>query len=103
MRGGERDIWFELIRKFALRYEGWSADAKKAFAARDIGALERLAHGLTGVSANMGADLVAASARELENAARRGDTRSMRPLLDRVTRQLDALVAAIGEFKDPDV
>jgi CheY-like chemotaxis protein len=64
---------------------------REAYVTQDLGTVQRLAHGLQGAVANLGAALMAAGLRELSHAARDKRVDAIDPLLDQAYRDWTSL------------
>ena len=73
-----------IVRKFAARLEEQLAHLRRAADAGDRPEVERLAHWLAGAAGTVGYDAFTAPARELEQAARAGDSDGAEAILQRL-------------------
>ena len=101
VRIGGRDLLVQLIDTFTADAPGRRAALTTALAERDLRALASAAHSIVAGAGQLGATRLSAEARELEEAALRGDAADaaarLPPLLDRFTTVLAALAAAREE------
>ena len=82
-----------LIQSYRDRAQNYLIELTRASVDGDLDRLQHLAHALRGMASNVGADVVAASAKEIEEAARLGG-------LSNIDNSLDGLRAAISRADD---
>ena len=75
-----------IVRKFAGRLQEQMLHMREAMAAADLPEVERLAHWLAGAAGTVGYDAFTEPGRELEAAAKAGDTAAVEGLLQRLER-----------------
>ena len=84
-----------LVETFAHSAEQACGDIEAGFGRDDFGLAQRAAHTLVGASANMGATKLEAVAAAIEDAASRGDSVTLRPLIAAVRRRFEAALAEL--------
>jgi HPt (histidine-containing phosphotransfer) domain-containing protein len=88
-----------IVRKFAARLQQQLELMRNAFEAGDLPEVERLAHWLAGAAGTVGYDAFTEPAREMEAAAKAGDSATTAGVLQRIARmagQLEVPEVAIG-------
>jgi HPt (histidine-containing phosphotransfer) domain-containing protein len=80
-----------IVRKFAARLHQQLELTRNAFEAGDLPEVERLAHWLAGAAGTVGYDAFTEPAREMEAAARMGDSATTAGVLQRIARMADML------------
>jgi PAS domain S-box-containing protein len=88
-----------IVRKFAARLQQQLDSMRTAFEAGDLPEVERLAHWLAGAAGTVGYDAFTEPARELEAAAKGGDSATTAGVLQRIARmagQLQVPEVAVG-------
>ncbi len=98
---GQRAIYLRLLRLFAQTHGGDIARLRERLATGDELGAVRVAHGLKGASATLGADRLATLVARLEvTLGRRPDQGVIEPLIEEVRHELERLVAAILALPD---
>jgi HPt (histidine-containing phosphotransfer) domain-containing protein len=98
--GGDRDLMRELAQLYLVDAEARLPALESASAAGDLEGLGQAAHGLKGMSAQIGAERAASAFRRLEEMGRRGEAEGLADALEVAraayaeTRQHLARVAA---------
>jgi two-component system, sensor histidine kinase and response regulator len=92
---GDRELLDEIFRLFIGECPRNMAGIRKAFAERDARLLERLAHGIKGASANIGAGPVSDAAAALEKQAHAGNLEAAGALIDTLQLEADRLLAEL--------
>jgi CheY-like chemotaxis protein/HPt (histidine-containing phosphotransfer) domain-containing protein len=80
-----------IVRKFAARLHQQLELTRSAFEAGDLPEVERLAHWLAGAAGTVGYDAFTEPAREMEAAAKAGDSATTAGVLQRIARMADML------------
>ena len=93
---GDRDLLEELARLFTDEWPKSVAEMEAAFDAGDATLLERLAHGLKGAAANVGAERLSAAASEMEKMSAARNLKSIPAQWELVKEEAAAL---LEEFK----
>jgi len=91
--GGNRRLYRDLLRQFALKQSDASARVAAALGKKDFGAAERIVHGVKGVAGNLGIRNLYALAGALEKAlrSRKAVKRTLSSFEDELTRMTTAL------------
>ena len=92
---GKRELYLELLGKFASAQADFPAQLRRALADGDYARGERLAHTFKGLAGSIGATALQAQAAELERMLASGGE-TFETLLGEVEQQLQALLAAIA-------
>ncbi|MGK8437888.1 response regulator [Ectopseudomonas hydrolytica] len=92
---GKRELYLELLGKFASVQADFPAQLRGALANGDTARGERLAHTFKGLAGSIGASALQAQAAELERALASGSD-AFEALLAELERQLQPLLAAIA-------
>ncbi len=92
---GDHELLAEVARLFAEQWPASKAELEAALAKRDLTACERLAHGLKGAAAHLGARRVSESSFELEKLARGGRHEEAAQQWTEVKREAERLVSEI--------
>ena len=95
---GDHELLAEVARLFAEQWPGSKAELEAALAKRDLTACERLAHGLKGAAAHLGARRVSESSFELEKLARGGRHEEAAQQWAEVKRETERLVSEIDSL-----
>jgi len=90
----KRELALSLLRRFAEAAPGQAMELGEALENGDLPRATRLAHAMKGSSANIGAPRVAASAKDVEQAAQAGDFERARLAHARLLVELRRLIAA---------
>ena len=99
--GGDVTLALSILRGFAQRNPDFLPACRTALAAGNLTELERAAHTMKGVAANIGAPLLSAAAGALETATRAGAAQDeLSALLDALSRPLDRLLADLTAVFD---
>jgi CheY-like chemotaxis protein len=93
--GGDIATFTKLISLFQTRAPEYLAVIEKAIACSDYRQLRHEAHSLKGAAANMGADRAAELASLIEKAVVEKDMESIRPLMERLTQEMERLKQAL--------
>jgi two-component system sensor histidine kinase/response regulator len=93
---GDRELLEELAHLFTDEWPKSAAEFEAALKPGDATVLERLAHGLKGAAANVGAVRLSAAASEMEKLARAGNLKSLPAQWEIVKEEAAAL---FEEFK----
>ncbi len=67
--GGNRNLYVKLINSFGEKFRGATEEIEEALSAEDFETAARLAHTVSGVAGNLGAETLLSSAREIEAGA----------------------------------
>lgn len=86
----------ELVPKFLARCKQTVEEFRGAAQSGDLAAARRIGHSLFGTASSYGFDEIAAIGREIERAARDGDSEALKALAER----LDAHVARVRPVFD---
>ncbi|WP_295388179.1 ATP-binding protein [uncultured Thiodictyon sp.] len=99
---GRAERLVRMLRLFVDSSRDTPARVRERLAADDPPGAQRLAHGLKGAAATLGATAVQAQALELELALREGRPRAaLEPLIERLEATLGGLLEAVGDLIDP--
>ncbi|MBF0180770.1 MAG: PAS domain S-box protein [Magnetococcales bacterium] len=100
----DRELLTELLRHYAVLHAPTGERMAALLAEGDMPALQALAHGLKGVSANVSANGVAELARRVEEAAQAGKMAVCEALMGDLRADLERLTAAIRDVlpRNPD-
>ena len=93
LAGGDVAFEAELLSLFIEDVEQSLAQLEQAIVARNVAAIEDIAHGLRGASANVGATAIARTAYRLEQAARAGRIESDRTIIATLHSHCQAITA----------
>ncbi len=102
---GNRKLYRDLLHRYLDSQRGAEKGIREALERRDTDLAEQIAHGLKGVSGNIGAVEVAAAAADIEQAVRNGISYGdMRESLERLSRVLAKTMAGIesADAKAPE-
>lgn len=88
---GDKDLLKEAIAILLDDAPQQLKTLRDAYATKDLATVQRLAHGLQGAVANLGASSMAAGLRDLSHAARDKRQEAIDPLLDQAYRDWTAL------------
>jgi len=92
---GDHELLAEVARLFAEQWPGNKAELEDALAKGDLTVCERLAHGLKGAAAHLGARRVSESSFELEKLARGGQHEEAAQQWAEVKQETERLVSEI--------
>lgn len=92
---GNAELMSRLLAAFESEIGGEVQRLQDAIKAADNQRIAIVAHTLTGSAANLSAERLSTLARDLEHAARRGETHNHAELLEEVRREFDHCVAAL--------
>ncbi len=94
----DEDLLEELLVLFREDLPGCLEALQAAIAGGDLGQIERSAHRLKGMLANLSAQSAAAAAAEIESAARAGNVETIPELISIFDSQISAFSAALDTF-----
>ncbi|MBF0127345.1 MAG: response regulator [Magnetococcales bacterium] len=95
--GGNVALYLEILSRFACKHQKVCRAMADLLELREWDTLERTAHTLKGIAATIGALDLSNTAREIEQGAQeRAGPEVFRPLLESATRELQAVLATIG-------
>ncbi len=95
--GGE-ELYLTVIEKFIANQGQVVQSIVNALAANDRQTAERLAHTLRGLAATIGAATLAETARHLDAAIRKGDTKDYPYLIEATVTELDKVIVAVNAY-----
>jgi HPt (histidine-containing phosphotransfer) domain-containing protein len=95
---GDEDLLQELLALFQEDLPGSREALQAAIAGGDLGEIERAAHRLKGMLANLSARGTASFAAEIESEARAGNAQKIPELLSTFEPQIAAFSAALDSF-----
>lgn len=95
---GDEDLLRELLALFQEDLPGSREALQTAIKGGDLGEIERAAHRLKGMLANLSARSAASFAAEIESAARAGNAEKIPGLVQLFDPQIIALSAALDSF-----
>lgn len=96
---GDRDLFRELIGFFFEDSPTVLAQLKASLREGNLSAIERSAHSLKGLTANVGSGPASLAAGRIEESARHKDVAGAVTSLDELERQLARLTAALKQFQ----
>ncbi len=99
--GGDRVLLQQFIEVFREDSPRLMETLAAAVSRRDASAALHAAHSLRGLASNFGADVVVNPASELEEASRREDLTGTEPLMTRLGRAVQQLIAALEPYRSP--
>jgi len=99
----DESLFRELVDFFLADHGPLVTALETAVVQRDAPALERAAHSLKGLAANLGAVAVADVAAELEGAGRQKTWPPVETALPRLQRELPRLVGALNRYRAEQV
>lgn len=91
--GNDRELLHELLSIFKEEFPGNLMNLRRAVAAGDLPGIAKLSHTLKGTLSNLAITGGAASAAELEQAARSGDCARVAALLTHFEKSVEGLLA----------
>jgi CheY-like chemotaxis protein len=94
---GNREKYHALLLKFSNNHGEILSEIRKALKKKNPDTAVRLAHNLRGVSGNIGADKLAAAARDLEAGIKKKQRKNLNLLLQSAERELGAVLASIRQ------
>jgi len=94
--GGNRDLFFRLLRLFRADYAGSVKSIRAALAQGDFDLARRLAHSLKGVSGQISAKALSESARTLEACILEKDLQRLEGLIENTERELAIIVSSLA-------
>lgn len=92
-----RELVQELVDLFSREAPARLAVMRESLAAQDRGAIARSAHAIRGSAGNLGAIRVGRLSTEIEQAATHGDLRTISPLLEQLSHELDYVQRSLTE------
>ena len=98
--GGDQELFAEMTAMLLEDAPPLFAQLKTAVNDADARDIERRAHALKGLLANCGGVRAAQTAQQVEDAGRTQDLKNTGALIEKLNGDLDALVAAINEYRD---
>ena len=96
--GGNTVVYNDLLRDFIAELPDRLEQLWSFYRDRDVNGLNRVAHSLKGVSANLGALQMSAKARRLEKQATQGYTESIAQLLQEIQLVVSKLLEISNNF-----
>ena len=99
MTSGHRQTYFEHLRTFVERHRDDGQRLLEAFESDDLDAARQMAHGLKGVSANLGAQGISQLAKQLEQALRHGDDAAFREAIAALGSAFSGIQRALDQLK----
>ncbi len=99
MTSGHRQAYFEHLRTFVERHRDDGQRLMDAFDSDDPDAARQLAHGLKGVSANLGAKGVSQLAKQLEQALSRSDAPKFRETIASLDNAFADIQNALNQLR----
>lgn len=98
---GDNDLLDQVIELFEDSYPQLLGDIDEAIASRNAESLRRGAHTLKGMVSNLGGDMLAQAAYELENMGREGVFDGIEPKTDRLKKLVGQFHTALREVRFP--
>ena len=97
---GNRGFLVKILREFSKGYGNYVQQISTAIHEASLDEAKRLVHTLKGVSGNISAKDLQASARELEQAVKEGRSEEFEILLNKLQSDLDCVLLSIRSLKD---
>jgi histidine phosphotransfer protein HptB len=97
--GGDKQLFTEMTAMLVEDAPPLFAQLKAALARSDAPQVESRAHALKGLLVNCGGARAAQTAQQLEDAGRAKNIQQSGALIEELNAELDALVAAINEYR----
>ena len=96
----DHELEIEIINLFLDEYVGQVAEMQEAWAGGDWPLLSRVAHTIKGSLGSLHAQRSRSYAQDLELAAKRGESGSCGPLLEKLVKELEALRPELIQLRD---
>jgi PAS domain S-box-containing protein len=96
----DREFYQNMLSEFSASLSPRVADLKEALKVKDFPKMVFISHSLKGLAANIGAQQIAALAREVETAAKQEDGNGIEQILGEVEKSVPKLISAISGFPE---
>lgn len=99
--GGDNEILKTLVNVFLEDAEGHLVKSTSAFEEKEFDTVARIAHSIKGGASYIGADSLKITASEIEDAAKKGAAEAVKPLMAKLTGELNVFSQTIQTFNWP--